>query len=128
MKTTVKNPINYKGESLTPESLLEKYEKLALCITDEKGYFVEVNAAYLELYGYQEKELIGKHFTIVVPEENRAFAAKVHDEFIAGTTEMPAEWTVQRKDGELIQIRAEAIRCEDPNGRPAKITIIERIA
>jgi PAS domain S-box-containing protein len=127
MKTAVKNFLDYQGEAVTPERLLEKYQNLAMCLTDEKGNFVEVNAAYLELYGYSEEELIGKHFTLVVPQEGKAFAARVHNEFIAGAVEMPAEWTVQGKGGELIRIRAEAIRCEDPNGRPAKITIIEKI-
>lgn len=127
MKTVLKNIVDYKGEKLCTENLLEKYEKLALCVTDEKGYFIEVNAAYLELYGYQEEEILGKHFTVVVPEENKAFAVKLYEEFIAGSPEMPMEWIVQRKNGERIQIRAEAIRCQDPNGRPAKITVIERV-
>jgi PAS domain S-box-containing protein len=127
MKTIVKNIIDHQGEVVAPERLLEKYENLAMCLTDEQGNFVEVNAAYLKLYGYSEEELIGKHFTLVVPEEGKAFAAHMHNAFIAGATEMPAEWTVQGKEGQPIRIRAEAIRCEDPNGRPAKITIIEKI-
>lgn len=42
---------------------------LGVCITDENGYFESVNPAYEKLYRYDKGELIGQHFTIVVPDE-----------------------------------------------------------
>ncbi|MCS6989636.1 MAG: PAS domain S-box protein [Chloroherpetonaceae bacterium] len=77
---------------------------MAICVTDENGYFVDFNEAYLKLYGYEREEMLGKHFTMVVPEHYRAEAARIHDAFMAGAPEMPAEWVVVRKDGELRNI------------------------
>ncbi|MFQ3596932.1 MAG: PAS domain S-box protein [Chloroherpetonaceae bacterium] len=77
---------------------------MAICVTDKNGNYVEVNDAYLELYGYTREELIGKHFSMVVPEHYRAEATRIHDAFIAGAPEMPAEWVVVRKNGELRNI------------------------
>lgn len=73
---------------------------MAICVTDEKGNFVEVNDAYTELYGYTRQELIGNHFSMVVPEHYRDQASQIHDAFMAGAPEMPAEWVVVRKNGE----------------------------
>jgi|GEM_PF-3722781 len=127
MKTTFSTYQNYLGEQLTHDDILDKIQKLAFCLTDERGYFLEVNPAYCDLYGYTEAELIGNHFTMVVPEAYRAYASDVHDQFIAGTDEMPAQWTVQNKAGELMQIHAEAIRCQSKEGTTTKMTLIERL-
>jgi len=77
---------------------------MAICVTDEHGNFVEVNDAYTKLYGYTREELLGNHFTMVVPEHYRSQAAQIHDAFMAGAPEMPAEWVVVRKDGALRNI------------------------
>jgi PAS domain S-box-containing protein len=127
MKNTFCSYRNYLGEQLSHDFILDKIEKLAFCLTDERGYFLEVNDAYCDLYGYTEAELIGQHFTMVVPEEYRAYASDVHDQFIAGTDEMPAQWTVRNKAGELMQIHAEAIRCQSKEGTTTKMTLIERL-
>ncbi|RCJ18212.1 hypothetical protein A6770_06460 [Nostoc minutum NIES-26] len=41
--------------------------KLGVSLTDENGYFVEVNSAYCHLYGLTRKELIGQEFTVHYP-------------------------------------------------------------
>lgn len=44
-----------------------KTAPLGICITDPNGRFEMVNPAYCQFYGYREEELIGHHFTLVVP-------------------------------------------------------------
>lgn len=117
----------YQGELLSIPEVLKRITKLAYCVTDHQGNFVEVNQAYLDLYGYSEAELIGNHFSMVVPEEGRAFATQMHNDFIAGVDETPAVWTVQNKAGEKMQIQVEAIRCQNENNPPSKLTLIEKI-
>lgn len=127
METLIKDLVNWKDEQLAPEQLLDQLTGLAFCLTDHEGNFVEVNTAYTELYGYTEDELIGQHFTKVVPEDYRETAAKIHDDFIAGQNEMPAEWTVVGKDGAPMQIMVHAVRGASAAGKPMKVTIIERL-
>lgn len=127
MKTTISTYQNYWGTKLPHEFILDKIKKLAFCLTDEKGYFLEVNSAYCELYGYTEEELIGNHFSMVLPEPFRAYATGIHDQFIAGADEMPGQWTVQNKAGEMMQIHAEAIRCQTKEGTTTKMTLIEKL-
>jgi PAS domain S-box-containing protein len=131
MTTLFSHPLlqasDYRGQVLTGPQLSDKTRELSFCVTDHRGYFLEVNQAYCELYGYLEEELIGRHFTMVVPENYREMAKQIHDEFIAGKLEMPGEWVVQRKDGEQMRIFVEALRAKVPGEPPKKITILDRI-
>lgn len=99
-----------------------------ICITDENGYFVDVNSEYCNIYGYESQELIGKHFTTVVPEHYRDFMTELHDRFIAGEDELDAEWTVQRKNGSLIDIFAKANLIKYDDGKRFKVTSVKDIS
>jgi len=77
---------------------------IGTCITDINGMFVEINHAYCKIYGYKREELIGKHFSMVVPPENRQAAQQLHDVFFDNEQELPQEWVVMRKDGTYLNI------------------------
>ncbi|HEY9667687.1 MAG TPA: response regulator, partial [Coleofasciculaceae cyanobacterium] len=51
------------------ESILNSAQT-GICLTDESGYFVEVNPAYRQLYGFTAQELIGKPFTVHFPDSS----------------------------------------------------------
>lgn len=97
-----------------------------ICITDENGYFEAVNPAYCRIYRYEKEELIGKHFTIVVPEENRPLLNRLHDDFIAGeaAVEVRGEWDVVDAKGNPLSIIADAARIVGEDGRPKKATFV----
>jgi len=95
-----------------------------ICITDEKGFFEYVNPAYCTIYGFQLDELIGKHFTMVVPESHKSWLIELHDKFIAGTNEVRGEWPVRNKNGEELFILADAVRIFGMDGRPKKVTFV----
>jgi len=97
---------------------------VGICVTDHNGYFIQVNAAYLRFYGYREDELIGRHFTLVVPEAHRAFMANLHDEFIANEHEILAEWDVITRNNEPKVILADAVRVVGSGGHYNKITFV----
>lgn len=97
---------------------------MGICLTDRSGHFTNVNSTYCKIYGFTPDELIGQHFTVVVPFQNREILTKLHDDFIEkNASEIPMEWEVQRKDGSLINIVATASYIE-LDGNPYKITSI----
>lgn len=102
---------------------------IGICVTDAHGYFVMVNAAYCALYGYREEELIGQHFTVVVPEQARSGLSSLHDAFIAGDHQLEAEneWEVIRKDGARLHILANAARITGPDDQLRKVTYVVNI-
>jgi len=100
---------------------------VGICLTDEKGRFVEVNDAYCNIYGYTRKELLGSPFTIVVQDKERESAMQLHDRFMDGEPEIPVEWVVRRKDGEPISIVVTAALMIDEDGSRYKITTVTDI-
>lgn len=103
-----------------------KAAPIGICITTPAGHFEMVNPAYCEFYGYQPKELLGQHFTMMVPEANKAILSALHEDFIQGneTHELRQEWDVVDRNGELRTIIAEAARIEAEDGEPRKVTFI----
>ena len=97
---------------------------VGICITSEDGIFEYVNPPYCRLYGYEQQELIGKHFTIVVPESQRHRLSNLHAEFMGRRWELRGEWTVQRKDGTPMNILADAAYIIDVDERPKKVTFV----
>jgi PAS domain S-box-containing protein len=97
---------------------------VGVCITNAQGLFEFVNPAYCRFYGYQAEELLGRHFTLVVPPENQALMQQLHDRFIAGSNEVRGEWTVMDRQGNPRQIMADATRIFGDDGQPRKVTFI----
>jgi PAS domain S-box-containing protein len=101
--------------------------ELGICITDKDGNYVAVNAPYCAIYGYSSDELIGKHFSIVVPEANVAQLSALHDSFIKNKMEILRKWQVKQKSGNVISIFVDTHYSESLIGQPTKITFISPV-
>lgn len=118
------------AEGWDPASVLTAINSALLtgvCITDATGHFVSVSNGWCSIYGYTPEQVLGKHFTIVVPPEMREAATRLHDDFIESGIEIPGEWQVLRPDGQPLWIRVGAARFFDRTGRPFKVTTVEDI-
>lgn len=118
-------PMNSE-QSIIEELRTKGFEKTALgiCITDSRGYFVDVNQAYCDIYGYTKEELIGNHFTMMVEEKDREQTQRLHDLVINNKDEMPFEWRVMKKDGTKLPILATGNRVITKSGEKYKITTV----
>ncbi len=97
---------------------------VGICITNAEGVYEYVNKPYCRLYQYEPEELLGMHFTKVVPEHDRTRLTNLHEEFMGRRWELRGEWSVMRKDGEEINILADAAYIIDVDGRPKKVTFV----
>ncbi|MBI4958328.1 MAG: diguanylate cyclase [Desulfovibrio sp.] len=105
------------------KSILD-HTPVGVCITDHKGVFEDANDAYCQLYGYKREELIGSHFTMVVPPANRAFLSEMHDRFIDSGAEIRGEWDVVDKWGHEKAIIADAARIVMTDSKVRKVTFV----
>lgn len=97
---------------------------VGMCVTDVDRRFVAVNREYCHTYGYEPSELLGREFTMVVPQEERKAAAALHDEFLLEHKgEVTGEWRVVRNDGSIRTILVTAGRLL-LNNQPYKVTTV----
>lgn len=96
---------------------------IGVSITDKNGRYTFVNPRFCQIYGYEKDELIGKHFSMMVPDETNAKMNRLHDEFMDQQYELHGEWEAQRKGGETFTILVNAAYLEDEaSGEPLKMT------
>ena len=100
---------------------------VGICVTDEQGYFVDVNEEYCRIYGYSKEEVIGKHFSMFIPAHNKQKAEELHNKVVSNITQPPKEWQVMRKDGRLIDISINSILLQLDDGKKLTVTSITDI-
>ncbi|MCK2184078.1 GGDEF domain-containing protein [Halomonas getboli] len=102
---------------------------IGICITDEDGLFEMANPAYCAFSGYAEAELLGRPFTLLMPEADREALIAQHRHFMQGDEEHDErrEWEVICRSGERRSVIAESSRLEDDAGRPKRVTFITDI-
>jgi PAS domain S-box-containing protein len=98
---------------------------LAICITNEDAHFVAVNDNYCKLYGYTREQLVGNHFAMVLPEENKQALSDYHARFFVDKYEIIRKWVVRNNNGQLMEIFADAGYNDKIQGRPHKVTMIQ---
>lgn len=91
------------------EALLESEARLrqvwdvtsdSMALSDADGIVLDVNPAYLNLYGYTREEIIGHSFSIIFPLENRDSAIEQYkNTFTSDTVPATLEATIKRADG-----------------------------
>ncbi|MDF9800355.1 PAS domain S-box-containing protein [Catalinimonas alkaloidigena] len=122
--TYLKDKFNDSGQTLLPKI---HQIPLAVCVSSEEGILEQVNDAYCALYQYSSDELLGQHFTIVVPEASKTKLVQLHENFMTQKHEMADEWEVQRRDGSLITVYANAAYVV-MDGAPKKVTFVVDIS
>jgi PAS domain S-box-containing protein len=97
---------------------------VGICVTDEHGILESVNEAYCFIYGYRKEELIGQHFTKMVPSSQVDAWKKAHARFIDGKQDTRGEFTVMDKEGRERIVMSDSTRTLGLDGRPRKITFV----
>lgn len=86
---------------------------IGIAVIDTDGFYRNVNAAYGNLYGYTERELIGRSFTIIFAPELRQHMLQRHHGFLAGGDDIGGEFEVVCRDGSTKTILSKSVRIED---------------
>jgi PAS domain S-box-containing protein len=72
----------------------------AMALSTPDGTVFAANPAYFHLYGFPPEEVIGKHFSIIFPEEQRKAARELYDYiFQSPTLGPPFVGPIRRADG-----------------------------
>ncbi len=93
-------------------------------LSDKKpdGTVFAANPAYFHLYGFPQEEVIGKHFSIIFPEEERKAAYELYDYFFQSPTlGPPFVGPIRRADGEVLWKRIQGEVLYDEAGKPIRM-------
>jgi two-component system cell cycle sensor histidine kinase/response regulator CckA len=113
-----------RGAQLALSESAERYRKLTdatfdAVVVSQDGILKEMNAGYIEMFGYNVEELLGRPITDLVAEKSREEVERRYRENIDGTYEVLG----RRKDGKHLFLEVTA-RTHDIGGRPARITAL----
>jgi len=118
----IKESIN--GEPQKLQQIIDDSE-YCICVTDPKGYFTAINDNYCKTYEYKREELVGKHFSMVVLDEEKELMRDLHDKFIVNKREISRYWKVKTKAGKILDINVDARWTDQLENGPHKITFVE---
>lgn len=70
---------------------------------DQDGHYLDVNPAFLELFGYSRDEMLGRHLQTFLPSGTEARFAEAWAHFLS-TNQWEGHFPMVRKDGIVLQI------------------------
>lgn len=100
---------------------------VGVCLTDESGYYRMMNDAYCAIYEYERGEMLGQHYSVIMPSDQVALADAHYARLLTGDVGIPVERKRQRKDGSIIYIEAANALVEDIDGQKMVITTVRDI-
>lgn len=85
------------------DSILETIDVAILVITEE-GVIDSVNRAFINIFGYTRKEIVGRHFSHLLSETN--YERGIHDfqQLLEGQSFPNEEWVINDKSGNPISL------------------------
>jgi len=110
------NQLSYSDESALLRAIFRGGD-IGICAVDESGQFVLVNPAYCAIYGYTREELLGTHFSVLMPADAREQATQLHRDFLAEGGNRDGEWDVLTRSGERLRIKLHSECVNLPDGR-----------
>ena len=102
---SVKQQAFTQAENVLKESerlfhVVWEYASVAMALSIPDGTVVAANPAYFHLYGFPQEQVIGKHFSIIFPQEQRSSAHELYDYiFQSPTLGPPFAGPIRRADG-----------------------------
>jgi len=101
---------------------------VGVCLTDEGGYYRMMNDAYCAIYEYDRDEMLGQHYSVIMPPDQVALAIKHYARMLGGDVGIPVERKRQRKDGSIVYIEAANALVQAADGQKMVITTVRDIS
>ncbi|GEM_PF-599245 len=107
---------------------LWKFAPDAIAVSDKEGIVLAANPAYFKLYGFNAKEIIGKDFLVIFPEDQRQVARERYRQVFSSTK--PSQLyisTIQRKNGGTRVVESHIDFIKKRGKKVAMISIIQDV-
>ncbi|HEX2867552.1 MAG TPA: PAS domain-containing sensor histidine kinase [Ignavibacteriales bacterium] len=96
--------------------------EIGICIIGKNGIIHEINDAFIKLFGYSRSEVLNKHFSTIIMEENREYSLKQHQDFMENGYFDKREVLLRRKSGQFFFAQLTDLKINDEAGNLYRIT------
>ena len=100
---------------------------VGVCLTDEGGFYRMMNDAYCAIYEYDREEMLGQHYSVIMPPDQIALANEHYARMLGGDVGIPVERKRQRKDGSIVYIEAANALVQAADGHKMVITTVRDV-
>ncbi len=114
------NSLNKENSNLF-KSIFNNTEN-GICIVDYEGNIVELNSTYSKMFGYEQKELVGRHYSKIISDDSLPIVEENHLKALNSSNIFKAEEKVQHKNGTYFYIQTTNLRINDEDGNKLRIT------
>ncbi|MCL5108219.1 MAG: PAS domain S-box protein, partial [Chloroflexi bacterium] len=101
---------------------------VGICVADEAGRFLEVNAAFSEIYGCPRVGLIGQHISRVLPGVPNGRLEAAFARLLCGNSNLLTEAQMRRHDGEVVDVAEASAMVVREDGHRVLITAVSDIS
>ena len=96
-----------------------------IAVVDERGNYVQVNSTYSSILGYPAAELIGKHFTVILPPDAQEDGLAAHYRVLNNEGQRHVRyWRVKCKDGQEREVASYNNRLIHENGERFRVVVV----
>jgi PAS domain S-box-containing protein len=96
-----------------------------IAVVNSSGHYVQVNPTYASIYGYAPAEMLGKHFTMILPPESHQTAIESHHMVLNSEGRLSTRrWRVVRKDGQQREVVAYNSLLVRENGERLRVGVV----
>ena len=126
-------PASWKKQIYIPRDPVMLLDQLiqpapvGIAVIDRDGFFQAVNSAYCAIYGYRQDELLGRNFTILLPETSHSNVLDLHYRFISEDSELKGDWTVRRRDGSILKVHSDSVRVPWTGDLPHRLVYVHEV-
>ncbi len=124
-KTDFDRLIEYEMKGLILAQIIDSSD-LAIKVKTLDGIITVWNKGAEKIYGYTDKEIIGKHVSVLIPINNRNERHTIKSQICAGKTIPRLITKGLRKDGVIIDISIYLTAVKDDEGKIIGISTIDR--
>jgi diguanylate cyclase (GGDEF)-like protein/PAS domain S-box-containing protein len=97
---------------------------VGIAVLSFEGFYECVNAAYCEVYGHSEEELLGQSLTMVLPLEEQLAMLALHQEFLTAGGKLGGEAKVVRQDGSIRYVNFDSAAVIGDDGQKRRLVYV----
>jgi PAS domain S-box-containing protein len=118
---------NTATAAYTVEQAVEQLSALCTNLTNKSGVFLKVSPSYCKLVGYTADELVGQHFTKVVPKLINYNALQMNMRLDGRGNLTRPRYNIRTKSGVNVPVHVTTVLIYDNDGNTFRLAIVEPI-